>query len=78
MDPYATTPNVIDDHVDELPRNRLVHRGREPLETSMSVSRWVRDVVEGKEVGEGFRCWLRLFYTAAVSLEYVLLRLFEG
>lgn len=67
MDPSATSPNVIDDNVDELLRNRSAHCGKEPSESSMLVSRWVRDVVEGEETGEGFRCWRRLFYAMSVA-----------
>ena len=37
-DPFVTTSNVIDDHIDQFRGNRFVHRGKEPLESLMLVS----------------------------------------
>ena len=73
-DPFVATPNVIDDHVNKLRGDRFAHRRKEPLESSMWVSRWVEVVAEGEEVGEGFRCGCRLFLHGIRGLEYEPLR----
>ena len=71
-DPFVTTPNVIDDHINQLRGDRFTHRRREPLESSMLVSRWVRGVVEWKGVGRGFRCGgHHLFLSGVRSLEHL-------
>jgi len=37
----------------------------------MLASRWVRNVVEGREAGEGVRCGCRLFLYCVRSSEYL-------
>ena len=77
-DPHVTPPNFVNDHVDQFRGNRFVHRGKERLESLMSISFWARDVVEGKEGVRGFcRCGNRLFLYGVRRLEYTLLRFAE-